>query len=71
MPGRVPILRQHDRGEALAEVVDERNDLVAAGDRQAAAEAEIILDVDDDQRGPDIDHGRALTLTPLRSAPSG
>ena len=61
MPGRVPVLRQHDRGEALAQLVDERDDLVAAGDRQAAARAEIVLNVDDDQCSPGVDHRPFLT----------
>jgi hypothetical protein len=35
--------------EALAQPVDDRYDLVAARHRQAAAGAEIVLHVDDDQ----------------------
>ena len=32
MPRRVPVLGQHDMGEALRQCVDDRNDLVAPGD---------------------------------------
>jgi len=56
MPRRVPVLRHHHMGEALRQRVDDRHDLVAAGNRQLAAGTEIVLDVDDDQSGPRIDH---------------
>ena len=50
MAGRMPVLRQHDMFGIADHVVDQRHDLVAAGNRQRAAGAEIVLQVDDDER---------------------
>jgi len=49
VPGRVPVLRQHDMRELFREPVDERHDRVAAGNRQKAARTEIVLHVDHDE----------------------
>ena len=49
MAGGMPVLRQHDMIESRDQVVDQRHDLVATGNRKRAAWTEIILDVDDDQ----------------------
>jgi hypothetical protein len=45
----MPILGEHDVGEAPRQPVDRRHDLVAAGHRQGAAGAEIVLHVNHDQ----------------------
>jgi hypothetical protein len=42
----VPVLGQNDVVEARRESIDERNDLVAAGNGQAAAGKKAVLDVD-------------------------
>ena len=52
--GGVPVLRGHD-GQALAgkvgdHLVDDGDDFVAARNGQRAAGAEVVLDVDDEQR---------------------
>ena len=48
--GRVPVLRQQNVREDPRQRVDEGNDLVAARDPQRAAGAEVVLQVDDEQR---------------------
>ncbi len=47
--GGVPVLGEEDVGEAAAEAVDERDDLVAVLDGEMAAGAEVVLQVDDEQ----------------------
>ena len=49
MVGGVPVLGVDDVLEALAETVDERNDLIAAFNGEGTAGTEIILDVDDEE----------------------
>ena len=49
MPCRMPVLGQHDKVEIGHHGIDPRHDLVAAGDRQCSARAEVILRVDYDQ----------------------
>src|SRR6266478_117933 len=49
MAARMPILCEYDIPEALRQTVDDRYHLVAARDREAAARAEIVLDIDDQQ----------------------
>ena len=71
MSGRVPVLRQHDVAEALAQSVDDRDDLVAVGHGEAAAGAEIILHVDDDQGGRGVDHRLLLGLEGARRRGGG
>ena len=68
MAGRVPVLGQHDIGEASAEAIDERDDRIAVGDRQRAAGHEIVLHVDDEQDVPLVDGDclRTWRLTPWR-----
>src|SRR5579884_1317412 len=46
MIGGMPILRQNDVREPSGEAIDDRNHLVAARNRQRAARAEIILNID-------------------------
>ena len=54
MPGGVPVLGQDD-GVALGhEGVDARDDAVAVGDGEGAAGAEVVLQVDDEER---VGHG--------------
>ena len=50
MARRVPVLGQHHVLEGLGDFVDQRDDLVALGDREAAAGQEAVLHVDDDER---------------------
>ena len=47
--GWVPILRQDHMGEARGHLIDQRYDLVAGGNREAAARTEIVLKVDDQE----------------------
>jgi hypothetical protein len=49
MLGRVPVLREDDVLEGLGDPVDQRDDLVALVDGQAAAGREAVLHVDHDQ----------------------
>jgi hypothetical protein len=49
VPRRMPVLGQHHVLEALAEPVHQRDNLVAAGHRERAARAEIVLHVDDEE----------------------
>ena len=58
MAGGMPVLRQHDMLGVPDQLVDQRHDLVAAGHRQRAAGAEIVLQVDDDKRF--VGHGASL-----------
>jgi hypothetical protein len=48
--GRVPVLGEDDVLEALAEAIDEGDDLVATLDCECSAGAEIVLDVDNEER---------------------
>ena len=65
--GGVPILGQHDMGEALAEAVDERHDRIAVADRQRAAGHEIILHVDDEKDVPFVNRNpNGHGVTPWR-----
>ena len=48
-PGRVPVLGQHNMGEARDEPVDDGHHGIALGDRERAARAEIVLHIDDQQ----------------------
>lgn len=45
----MPVLSKDDVLEALAELVDEGDDLVAVFDCECAAGAEVVLDVDDEK----------------------
>src|SRR6266850_3946261 len=65
MVARVPVLRQHDVGEAGAQAVDDGHDFVAFRHRERAAGHEVILDVDDDQ---DAFFGSRTISTRVRSA---
>ena len=56
----VPVLREDDVLEALRQSVDRRDDGVAIRHGEAAALAEIILDIDDDQRGARVNRGLFL-----------
>jgi len=47
---RVPVLGQHHVLEGLGDSVDQRDDLVALGDREAASGQEAVLHVDDHER---------------------
>ena len=49
MARRMPVLGQHDKVEIGHHGIDLRHDFIAAGYRQRAARAEIILRVDHDQ----------------------
>ncbi len=49
MFGGVPVLGEDDVFEALGEAVDEGDDLVALGNGERAAGAEVVLDVDDEE----------------------
>src|SRR5256885_1045948 len=49
MPRRMPVLGADHVGEALAERVDDRDDLLAVLHGEAAARQKTVLDVDDDQ----------------------
>ncbi len=49
MSRRMPVLREDDVLEALAQLVDQRDDLVAAFDGERTARAEVVLDVDDEE----------------------
>jgi hypothetical protein len=51
---RVPVLREDHGFEPGREVVDERDYCLAMLDRQRAAGAEIILDIDDKQGGVSV-----------------
>ena len=45
----MPVLREHDMRETSRERVDDGYDLVAAGNSQRAAGAEVVLQVDDEK----------------------
>ena len=49
MPGRMPVLCEHDVLELPGQLIDDRNDLLAARNGEPAAGAEIVLDVDHQQ----------------------
>jgi hypothetical protein len=53
----VPVLGEDDVGEALGQVVDDRDDGVAIGDGQGAAGAEVVLNVDCDEDVGVCGHG--------------
>jgi hypothetical protein len=61
MARRVPVLRQHHMVMTGDQMVDQRHDLVAVFHGERAAGAEIVLDVDDEQRLRD---GKGRTLLP-------
>jgi hypothetical protein len=46
---RVPVLRENDVLESLAETVDERDDLIPSVYCERAAGAEVVLDIDHQQ----------------------
>src|ERR1700733_12805005 len=50
MAGAMPILRQHDIGEALGETIDRLDDLMPAWHSERAARHEVVLHIDDEQR---------------------
>ena len=62
MSARMPVLRQDDMFETPRQCVDGRDDLVAARNREAAAGAEVVLQVDDEKKvvRADFDAGRAI-----------
>src|SRR5262249_43683395 len=45
----MPILRQDHVAKARSDAIDDRDDLVAAGNRKLAARTEVVLDVDHHQ----------------------
>ena len=49
MPRRMPVLGENDVLESRCDGVDDGDDLVAAGNRQRSARAEIILHVGDEE----------------------
>src|SRR5262249_15652159 len=57
MAGRMPVLCQQHMPESLSNVVDKRNDLIAAWHSQRAAGAKVVLDIDHEQNIaiPDLD----------------
>ncbi len=73
MARRVPILRQHDIGETFGQAIDERNDLLALGDRQAAAGQKAILHIDHDQDAAlvDLDLGLAERAAGVSQSAAG
>src|SRR4051794_23479031 len=58
MAGRVPILCQHDMVSMPDHIVDQRHDLVAAGNGKRTARAKVVLQVDDNKRF--VGHGAFL-----------
>jgi hypothetical protein len=63
---RMPVLRHHHQLEAGGEAGNPRHDLVAAGDGEGAAGAEVDLRVDDDQRvaAPGLETAHSSLLIP-------
>ena len=49
--GRMPVLGAHEDTEQRRDPIDQRHHLMRGLDRQSAAGAEVVLHVDDDQRG--------------------
>ena len=49
MPGSVPVLGENDVLEVRRDVMDDRDDFVAAGHGQCPAGTEIVLNVDDEE----------------------
>ena len=56
MAAGMPVLGQHQVGEALGEAVDDGDHLIAARDRETAARAEIVLHVDDEKHIASLAH---------------
>src|SRR5512139_1494067 len=52
VPARMPVLREHDVGEFGRQRIDQRHNFIAARHGEAAAGAEVVLDVDDEKRVP-------------------
>src|SRR5262249_23946817 len=52
VPGRMPVLGEHDVGELAGDTVDDRHDLVPARHGEAAARAKILLHVDHEENVP-------------------
>ena len=50
VPRRVPVLGERRMRKARAEAIHHRYDLVAAGNGERAARAEIILEIDDEEK---------------------
>ena len=46
---RVPVLRQHNMGELLRKLVDDRNNLVPSCNCERSARAEVVLKIDNQQ----------------------
>jgi hypothetical protein len=46
----MPVLRKHDVSKPFRHCIDQGHDFVAARHCQAAAETEVVLDVDDEKR---------------------
>lgn len=47
----VPVLRQHHMGVVLRQAVDDGHHVIATGNCQAAAGAEIVLNINDQKNG--------------------
>src|SRR5450759_520798 len=72
---RMPVLRQHHMRELACQAIDQWHHLVATRHRQAAAGAEVVLDIDDQQDIPIADrdfvgHRTALSRCARRSSTS-
>jgi hypothetical protein len=69
MTWRMPILGQHDVVEALGQAIDDGHDVIAIGNGQSPARAEIVLHVDRQQQvvRTDVCHFTVLEEGALRT----